>query len=64
MQDDNLQHMEYLLTRDIFEIWLLNESSLVIEWHDFLAFSDNLKKAIFANYLKTHGLPADSLIKE
>lgn len=60
MQDDNLQHMEYLLTKEAFDNWFagLNADDL----DDY--FRDKSAISITDYYLKEHGLPLDSVIKD
>lgn len=58
MQDDNLQNMEYLLTKEAFEKWLDDNFAETLE--DI----KNHKLTVTQNYFKEHGLPLDSLIKD
>lgn len=56
------EHIEYLLTADAFENWLFMESGklLLIDFYDF---SSTLKSAVEEAYLKSIGLPNDSIIR-
>ena len=60
MQDDNQEHMQYLLTQKAYGAWVLTLNQAKVEKlykiHGFL----RVKKL----YLKEHGLPLDSEIKD
>ena len=60
MQDDNLEYMEYLLTRATYENWMLSLSA--IQMYIYLKDSSILGLKDF--YLKEHDLPIDSEIKD
>lgn len=60
MQDDNLQHMEYLLTKEAYENWVLKLSVAVMRKYLTNASIKSLKEF----YFKEHGLPLGSVIKE
>lgn len=60
MQDDNLQNMEYLLTKEAFDNWVAGTTADDLD--DY--FRDTSAVSITDYYLKEHGLPLDSLIKE
>ena len=60
MQDDNQEHMQYLLTQKAYRKWVLNLTSNKLV---------NLYKIhgalrLETLYLKEHGLPLDSEIKD
>ena len=60
MQDDNLQNMEYLLTKEAFDNW---RNSLNYSYIDEI-LSENGIDGLENIYLKEHGLPLGSVIKE
>ena len=60
MQDDNLEHMEYLLTKEAFDNWFAGMTA--DDLYDY--FRDVSAVSITDYYLKEHGLPVGSVIKE
>ena len=60
MQDDNLEHMQYLLTQKAYENWILELTASQI----FGYFTDSSITGLKRFYLKEHGLPLDSEIKD
>lgn len=60
MQDDNQEHMEYLLTKEAYENWLVELTASQM----FSYFTDPSISGIKLFYLKEHGLPLDSEIKD
>ena len=60
MQDDNLQHMECMLTQAAYDEWVRNLTDDKLEYLYEIFDIISLEEL----YLKEHGLPIDSLIKD
>ena len=59
MQDDNQEHMQYLLTKEAYENW--QDSNL---FNVFEKLFQDETLTVLHIYLKEHGLPLDSEIKD